>query len=126
MQDFLQNEEEKQHENYRSFTSYRPAYHARKNDYGNSLQARFLRHCIYEQLEVDVYLHNDDVRHGRIAEYDNWSIVLKEADQRYLLFKTGIIAILPGTKAGRGKRGTDGVEQRDERLPLSGHEPYVA
>ena len=56
--------------------------------------SRFIKQCIYEQIEVDIYLSNDSMNRGYIQEFDNKSIVFKSGGQKYLFFHNAIISII--------------------------------
>ncbi len=81
------------------------SHHRRKNQtnqYGTarwnqnfSTQDIFLCDCIKNKVRVDILMKNDSLRTGRIESYDNWSLLLSYEDKKCLLFKSGIIAIIP-------------------------------
>lgn len=62
-----------------------------------SLQDQFLSTAVESETECDIYLKNESVRRGRIAAYDNWSVLLYADGKQYLLFKSSIMSIIPAT-----------------------------
>ncbi|NCC82558.1 MAG: hypothetical protein EOM03_00290 [Clostridia bacterium] len=78
-----------------------PKHEVAKSAYGRSsterksLQDQFLLAAIASRLDVDIYLKNESVRRGQIADYDNWSVLLYSEGKQYLLFKSGIMGIIP-------------------------------
>ncbi len=60
-----------------------------------SLQDQFLTEAIASGVSCDVYLKNESVRHGVISAYDNWSLLLHAEGKQYLIFKSGIMSIIP-------------------------------
>ena len=47
------------------------------------------------QAECDLMLRNEASLRGKVIDFDNWSLLLEREGKHYLIFKSGIMALIP-------------------------------
>lgn len=76
----------------RNYDRQRPGY---SNPGRYNLQDQFLAALCEHGVECDLMLRNEASLRGRVIDYDNWSLLIDKEDKSYLIFKSGIMALVP-------------------------------
>lgn len=76
----------------RSYDRQRPAYSSPGR---YNLQDQFLAALCEHEVECDLMLRNEASLRGRVIDYDNWSLLIDKENKSYLIFKSGIMALVP-------------------------------
>lgn len=74
-------------------------YDKKRGTYTNpgryNLQDQFLAALCDNGVECDLMLRNEANLRGKVVDYDNWSLLIDKDDKSYLIFKSGIMALIP-------------------------------
>lgn len=60
-----------------------------------NLQDSYLAVLCADAIECDIMLRNEASIRGRVIDYDNWSLLIHHEERSYLIFKSGIMALIP-------------------------------
>lgn len=80
----------------RNFETGGPRADSRSSSRGRyNLQDQFLAELASKQTHCDIMLRNEASLRGKIIDYDNWSLLVQKEEKSYLIFKSGIMALIP-------------------------------